>query len=80
MSRFDRKDVTGKNFFSDIAPCTLVKDFLGRYQQLLASDVADLVQFDFVYMFGRGPVHVNISMSWNPELELVTVLAREVAG
>ena len=80
LSRFDRKDVIGKNFFSDIAPCTQVKDFLDRYQQLLASDVADLVQFDFVYMFGRGLVHVNIFMSWNPELELVTVLAREVAG
>ena len=79
-SRFDRKDVIGKNFFMDIAPCTQVKEFFGRYQQLLTSDVADIVQFNFIYMFNRGPVHVNISMSWNPELELVTVLAREVAA
>ena len=78
-SRFDRKNVIGENFFLDIAPCTQVKEFFGRYQQLITSDVADLVQFYFVYMFNRGPVHVNISMSWNPELQLVTVLARKVA-
>lgn len=79
-SRLDRKDVIGKNFFLDIAPCTQVHEFFGRYQQLLTSDVAALVQFDFVYMFNRGPVHVNISMSWNPEMGLATVLAREIVG
>jgi len=79
-SRLDRKDVIGKNFFLDIAPCTQVHEFFGRYQQLLTSDVAALVQFDFVYMFNRGPVHVNISMSWNPEMGLARVLAREIVG
>ena len=60
-SRFDRKDVIGKNFFMTSRLVLRSRSFFGRYQQLLTSDVADLVQFDFVYMFNRGPVHVNIS-------------------
>ena len=60
-SRFDRKDVIGKNFFCDIAPCTQVKEFLRQVPATANLRCCGLVQFDFVYMFNRGPVHVNIS-------------------
>ena len=51
--------VIGRNFFSDIAPCTQVKDFQGRYEDFLQSDLPDET-FEFVFAFPHGKTKVQI--------------------
>lgn len=53
--------VLGRNFFTEVAPCTAVKEFEGRFRQFLDSD-EKLIQFNFTFSFRDGPVGVEIFM------------------
>lgn len=53
--------VLGRNFFTEVAPCTAVREFEGRFRQFLHSD-KKLEQFDFTFSFREGPVGVEIFM------------------
>jgi photoactive yellow protein len=44
------QDVIGKNFFRDIAPCTNVQEYEGRFRSFLSSDEVE-EEFDFTYPF-----------------------------
>lgn len=54
-------DVIGKNFFIEVAPCTRVQEFQGRFQQLIESD-RPVARFNFVFRFKQGNVAVGIMM------------------
>ena len=43
LSGLAPKDVIGKNFFRDVAPCTAVQEFGGRFQALCAGGDAGFV-------------------------------------
>lgn len=53
--------VLGRNFFTEVAPCTAVREFEGRFRQFLHSD-EKLEQFGFTFSFRDGPVGVEIFM------------------
>lgn len=53
-------DVVGKNFFTEIAPCTAVEAFQGRLSSFLASD-AEPESFKFSFPFPTGTVIVSIA-------------------
>lgn len=53
-------DVVGKNFFTEIAPCTAVESFRGRLSSFLASD-AEPENFQFAFPFPTGTVKVSIA-------------------
>lgn len=55
-------EVIGKNFFTEVAPCTRVKEFQGRFQQLIASD-KPATRFNFVFRFRQGDVAVGIMIA-----------------
>ena len=56
--------VIGRNFFRDIAPCTRIREFQGRFEELAANPIGLRVQtFDFVFKFARGEQHVSVVMS-----------------
>ena len=59
MSGFSPSDVIGRNFFKDVAPCTQVKEYEGRFKGFLSSDETD-VEFNFTYPFLSGAVAVHI--------------------
>lgn len=56
----DPREVVGRNFFTDIAPCTSVQAFLGVFQAFCASEEPSRT-FRFTFRFPGGPVRVQIA-------------------
>jgi photoactive yellow protein len=54
-------DVIGKNFFSEVAPCTKVKRFYGAFQTGVERKELNEV-FDFTFKFPTGAKDVRIRM------------------
>lgn len=53
--------VLGRNFFSEVAPCTVVPEFYGRFRQgVLTGNLS--TAFEFVFDFEMRPVQVRIQM------------------
>jgi photoactive yellow protein len=60
-SRVPREAVIGKNFFTDVAPCTRLREFEGRFRALVDDPIGLRVQtFDFVFRFSHGAQHVSV--------------------
>ncbi|MEM6959477.1 MAG: PAS domain-containing protein [Myxococcota bacterium] len=61
MVGLERSRVLGKNFFEDVAPCTRIRTFLGRFQQFVAEDRGfGVEQFDFVFRFRHSVQSVTV--------------------
>lgn len=60
LSGKSSNDVVGKNFFTEIAPCTAIESFRGRLSSFLASD-AEPESFQFAFPFPTGTVKVSIA-------------------
>lgn len=59
-----RSEVVGKNFFSQVAPCTRVKRFFGAFQAGLERRELNEV-FDFTFQFPGNPRDVRIRMIYS---------------
>lgn len=60
---YEREDVLGKNFFLDVAPCTRVKEFQGRFLDFVAGKLGPVAFFDFAFHFEEGTQNVVIGLS-----------------
>lgn len=62
IANHQREDVLGKNFFSEVAPCTQVQEFYGRFKETMqrAGLVAD---FHFRFPFPGRPREVEITLT-----------------
>jgi photoactive yellow protein len=59
-----KERVLGKSFFRDVAPCTRIRDFEGRFLELARDPGRVRVQtFDFVFRFPRVEQHVTVIMT-----------------
>ncbi len=61
LSRLAKERVVGRNFFSDVAPCTAVKEFQGRFLRFAAEPGDGAESFDFAFPFSFGRQVVNIT-------------------
>jgi photoactive yellow protein len=68
MARLAPDRVIGKNFFHDVAPCTAVSAFEGRFLEFLELDDVASDSFAYYFPFTHGEVNV-----------LVTFVKRELA-
>lgn len=71
-----REDVVGKNFFKEVAPCTQVREFYGRFEEAMRT--AGLVaNFNFKFPFPDRAREVEISLASfrkdNSQLCLISV-------
>jgi len=57
----DPKSVIGKNFFTDVAPCTRRPEFLGRFQEGVRTGKLSAV-FDYVFDYKMNPTRVRVHM------------------
>jgi photoactive yellow protein len=55
------RDVIGRNFFRDIAPCTNRPEFLGRFVDGVKSGNLDVI-FEYRFFFNRIPTRVTVQM------------------
>lgn len=63
LAGFSQAQVMGKNFFAEVAPCTRVKEFEGRFRQFVAGELGRVVFFDFAFHFRHGTQQVLIGVS-----------------
>jgi photoactive yellow protein len=61
LARLSKERVIGRNFFRDVAPCTAVQEFMGRFQRFVSEDGDAAESFDYVFPFSFGRQHVNIT-------------------
>lgn len=61
MSGLPRDRVVGRDFFNEVAPCTRVREFQGRFFELVQNPAQLRVQtFDFVFRFAHSEQQVSI--------------------
>lgn len=78
LARKDPKDVLGKNFFRDVAPCTQVKEFEGRFRDFVTADAGSAqMAFEFTFAFRHGHQRVRIGFVRSPlEREVIVTVNR----
>lgn len=64
MVGLPKHQVLGRRFFGEVAPCARVREFEGRFQELVRDPYRVRVQtFDFVFRFANGDQQVTIVLT-----------------
>lgn len=64
MVGLPKERVVGKSFFGEVAPCARVREFEGRFDELVRDPHRVRVQtFDFVFRFANGDQQVTIVLT-----------------
>jgi photoactive yellow protein len=78
LARINRDRQIGRNFFDEVAPCTKVRDFYGRFQEGLAK--RQLYEtFGFVFKFDHGWRNVAITLFYSEKTDSVWVLISQTS-
>jgi len=73
LARVAKADAVGKSFFDEVAPCTKVQEFYGRFVEGVEKKSLHTV-FDYVFKFRDGrQKNVVISMFYSPSTDTVWV-------
>ena len=64
----------GKNFFTEIAPCTRVREFQGRYDAFAAVNDNGYERFDFTFPFRWGHRDVEILFCRRRDVEAIDII------
>ena len=81
LARKNPSEVIGKNFFRDVAPCTRVREFEGRFRDFADGKVDDgSLTFDFVFRFRHGTQNVRIAFVRSPLDREVIVTVNRLEG
>jgi photoactive yellow protein len=75
LSGLSKQTVVGKNFFKQVAPCTDLKEFHGRFQAGVAAGEL-YCTFRFHFSFKKHPRDVTITLSYNKRDATVWVLVQ----
>lgn len=63
IARRDRLDVLGRNFFREIAPCTEVAEFHGRFAEVMSGDDSPV---EFAFRFPFTPHSRDVEITFKP--------------
>jgi photoactive yellow protein len=73
----DPKRVVGKNFFTEVAPCTNVQAFAGRFREGMARKDLHAI-FPYRFDFKMAPRDVTVTLFYSKETDTAWVFVREV--
>ena len=75
-TRFGYKpdEVVGRSFFADIAPCTAVQEFKGRFDALVQSGTSGRASLSFVFCIGARSELVDVVLLWDAHVRRGTLL------
>ena len=80
LARVEKGDAVGKSFFDEVAPCTKVQDFYGRFVEGVQNRNLHTV-FPYTFRFRDGrQKNVVISMFYSGSTETVWVLVQRPQG
>lgn len=78
LARINRERQISRNFFDDVAPCTKVRDFYGRFLKGLR-DRSLYETFGFVFKFDHGWRNVAITLFYSEKTDSVWVLISQTS-
>lgn len=78
LTGLKREAVIGRNFFTDIAPCTRVQSFEGTFQDMVKHHETARTAFDFVFRFAGGDRFVHIAIAYVAEQRRAVILVDAV--
>jgi photoactive yellow protein len=78
LARINRDRQIGRNFFDEVAPCTKVREFYGRFLQGL-NQRSLYETFGFVFKFDHGWRNVAITMFYSEKTDSVWVLISQTS-
>jgi photoactive yellow protein len=72
----DPKRVIGRNFFTQVAPCTNVQAFAGRFREGVAQKKMHVI-FPYRFDFEMAPRDVTVTLFYSEQTESAWVFVRE---
>jgi photoactive yellow protein len=75
LSGLTKQKVVGKNFFTQVAPCTDLQEFHGRFREGVASGNLQCT-FRYHFAFKKNPRDVSVSLFYNQIDQTVWVLVQ----
>ena len=75
----DPKRVIGRNFFTEVAPCTNVQAFAGRFREGVAKGELHAI-FPYRFDFQMAPRDVTVTLFYSKQTESAWVFVREGQG
>jgi photoactive yellow protein len=69
-------DTIGLNFFSDVAPCTNVREFHGRFAEGVERGALN-VSFDYRFAFKQNPRDVRVTLFFSEPTSTVWVFVQQ---
>lgn len=75
----DPKRVVGKNFFTQVAPCTNVQAFAGRFREGVAKGEMHII-FPYRFDFEMAPRDVTVTLFYSKQTDTAWVFVREGSG
>jgi photoactive yellow protein len=76
MTGRDPKRVVGRNFFTQVAPCTNVKEFAGRFREGVVQEDLHAI-FPYRFDFEMAPRDVTVTLFYSKETRTAWVFVRE---
>lgn len=72
-----RKEIVlGKNFFTDVAPCTNVQEFAGRFREGVQKGSLHTV-FPYIFDYNMDPRNVWVTLFYSNETDTAWVFVRD---
>ncbi len=71
LARTEKEHVLGRNFFHDVAPCTRVGAFFGRFREIAEAEPGASRRFAFRFHFLHGAQDVLVQITRAPDLTTV---------
>jgi len=78
-SGLDPRNVVGRSFFREVAPCTSVQAFAGRYEQMVRGECSTAQRFRYVFRFRGSERLVQIFLSYLPARGEGLIIVRELS-
>jgi photoactive yellow protein len=69
-------DTVGRNFFREVAPCTNVREFYGRFREGIAAGALH-TSFDYHFAFRTAPRNVHVTLFYSAPTATVWVFVQE---
>lgn len=72
----DPKKVIGRNFFTEVAPCTNVQSFAGRFREGVAAKNLHII-FPYRFDFEMAPRDVTVTLFYSAQTDSAWVFVRD---
>ena len=79
LASLRKEDAIGKQFFTEIAPCTRVQEFYGRFKEGVIREALD-TSFHFHFAFKQNPRDVTVRLLYSKRSRTVWVLISDHEG